>query len=422
MQLHALILLAALLQNPAQPAPQQPAPVPPQQPMQTPVWLDGGVQAPTQPTAQSSASVTVGPRVVRRPGKGYDGKVMATIESLIEVRGQEDNGLVGIGLVTGLPGTGDSIDMVRTVLDNLMTTYNIRIDRQKIVSENVALVRCEALLPPGLKPGQRIDVRVSTLGDCKSLEGGTLALTELTDISGHTVYATAGGPLTVGGYLIEAAAATAAKNITTVGILPRGGKVERAVESRIASDHGYIYLDARAAHGSFSNMARIADAVNAIYPGSAEALTDGRAVKVIVPSDLPESQHVAFLATILRREIEPDSVPRVVINGRTGVIVMGEGVRLRPGAVTFGDLTVTVADTEQVSQPGPFSNGRTTSNPTSDLNVQEDNNALTIVPGAVTLQEVVEVLNVLGSTPRDLINVLEAMSQAGLLLANIERM
>jgi flagellar P-ring protein precursor FlgI len=213
-----------------------------------------------------------------------------------------------------------------------------------------------------------------------------------------------------------------AQNHVTVGVIPGGAKVERAVPASIVSDHGWVYLDARAAHGSFANLARIVAAVNELYPGAAEAVSDGRTVKVRVPADLPESAWVAYVDSILSREIEPAGIPVVIVNERTGMVVMAEGVRLRPGAIAHGDLTVTIAESPQASQPGPFTRGATEVLPRTEIGVSEDNNALTYVPGAVTLQEVVEVLNVLGTTPRDLVAILEAMSQAGLVLAEIERM
>jgi flagellar P-ring protein precursor FlgI len=190
----------------------------------------------------------------------------------------------------------------------------------------------------------------------------------------------------------------------------------------LVSEQGFVYLDARSVHGSYGNLVRIADAINALYPGLAAPVIDGRSVRVRVPEDLPESSHMAFVDTILRREIEPDDFARVLINERTGVIIMGEGVRLRPMAVTFGNLTVTVAESKETSQPGPLSSGVTTQQPRTDINVKEDNNGLVLIPGAATLEEVVEVLNVLGTTPRDLISVLEAMSQGGMLLAEVQRM
>jgi flagellar P-ring protein precursor FlgI len=213
-----------------------------------------------------------------------------------------------------------------------------------------------------------------------------------------------------------------AKNQVTVGMVSGGGKVERTLVSDIVSAHGFIYLDLRAAQSSFANLVRIVDAINGIFPTAAEAATDGRTVKVRVPGDLPQSAHVAYLDAILRLEVEPSMQPYVVVNERAGAIVIGEGVRLRSGAVALGGLTVTIAESPETSQPGPLSGGTTQTNPRTDIAVEEANNGLVEVPGAVTLHEVVEVLNVLGTTPRDLIQILEAMHQAGLLLAEVRRM
>jgi len=208
----------------------------------------------------------------------------------------------------------------------------------------------------------------------------------------------------------------------TVAVLPRGGKIEREVPTRIVSDHGYIYLDARQGQDTFGNIVRVTDAINDLYPGVATASADGKTVRVRVPEDLPEALHLAYVDTILRKEIESENVARVVINERTGVIVMGGDVRLRPGAIAHGALVVTIAESAEASQPGPFSEGQTTELDRTDLNVSEEDNALVVVPGAVTLQEVVDVLNVLGATPRDMISILTAMSDGGLLVADIRRL
>lgn len=411
--MNLLLLLLTLLQSPGAPATQAP-----------PIVVDGrgGIEAPTQPGLRSSATYERTPRFVPQPANVSNARVSAPIGALVHVRGQEDNQLIGLGLVTGLAGTGDSANMVRQVLQNLLLSYNVKIDPQQITSRNIALVRIEATLPPGIQPGRRIDARVSTLGDCKSLSGGTLLVTELTDITGTVVYAMAAGPVTVGGFLAEGDGASTSQNHVTVGTISGGAKVERAVPSQLVSDHGWIYLDARAAHSSFSNLVRIVDAVNELYPGVAIAASDSRTVKVRVPDDLPESAHLAFLDTILLREVEPHSFAKVVINERSGMIVMGEGLRLRPGAVAHGNLTITVAESPEVSQPGALSGGQTAGVARTEVGVTEDNNGLVFVPGAVTLQEVVQVLNVLGTSPRELISIIEAMSQAGLLLAQIERM
>ncbi len=383
---------------------------------------EGGIEAPAQPSGRSSAGYVRGPRNVPQAANIGPQVVSAPIATLVEVRGQEDNQLSGIGLVTGLAGTGDSTNMIRDVLENLLLANNIKINAQQLTAKNVALVRVEAVLPAGIQPGRLIDARVSAIGDSKSLQGGTLLLTELTDSTVSLVYATAAGPINIGGFMAEGSGATTTKNHVTVGTIPGGAKVERAVPSHIVSEHGWIYLDARAAHSSYSNLVRIAEAVNQLYPDTAVAATDGRTVKVRVPGDLPETVHMAFLDSILRREIEPTALAKVVVNERTGMIVMGEGLRLRPGAVAHGSITVTVAETPEVSQPGPLSAGETQTVDRTELGVTEEDNGLVFVPGSVTLQEVVEVLNVLGATPRDLIGIIEALSRAGLLLAEIERM
>ena len=384
--------------------------------------LTGGVEAPSQPANTSTSTIARSSRFAPLAGIGHSGKMSVPVGSLVAVRGQEDNTVFGVGLVTGLAGTGDSIEASRQLLANLLLTRNIKVDLQKLSSKNIAVVQVEATLAAGIKPGRRIDVTVSTIGDATSLQGGTLVLTELADITGRTVYATASGPLTVGGFSVEAQGASAKKNQVTVATLPEGGKVEREVPTRIASEHGFIYLDVRAGQESFGNVVRITDVVNALYPKAAEALPDGKTIKVEVPHDLPDSQHVSYLQSILKQEIESENLARVIVNERTGVIVMGGDVRLRPGAIAQGGLTVTIAETPQASQPGPLSNGQTKVLPRSDVKVEEENNALVLVPGAVTLQEVVDVLNVLGTTPRDLISILQAMSQGGLLVAEIRRM
>lgn len=382
-----------------------------------------GIQAPRQPIGVSSATVRRAPRIqpVPVPNQNVD-RLMTRIDSIVAVRGQEDNPVMGIGLVTGLAGTGDSGLAARQLLQNLLLTRNINIPPADLASQNIAVVRVEANIPAGVKPGRRVDVRVSTIGDAESLLGGTLAMTELMDISGAVVYATASGPLTVGGFSAGGAGATATRNHVTVGTMPGGGKVEREVPTRVVSDHGYLYLDMRVAHQSFGNTVRITDRINRLYPGAAHTLPDGKTVKIRVPDDLPEEMHVAYVDSILRQEIVSDNFARVIVNERSGVIVMGGDVRLRPGAIAHGNLTVTIAETPEASQPGAAAGGDTAILDRTTLDVVEDDGAIVLVPGAVTLREVVDVLNILGTSPRDLISILQAMSQGGLLVADIHRM
>jgi len=382
----------------------------------------GGVQAPAQPATRSSATFRKGERFEPNAGQGAAGTaVTTTVETLVDVRGQEDNHITGLGVVTGLAGTGDSSNMTKQLLQNVLLANNVRIDVRQLTPKNCAIVSVEATLPPGIQPGRKVDVRASAIGDAKSLQGGVLLFTELRDVNG-VVWATAGGAVDVGGFLATGASASVTKNHVTVGMVSGGGKVERGVPSDIVSEHGFIYLDLRAAQASFSNLVHIVEEINAIYPDAAEAATDGRTVKVRVPGDLPRSAHVAYLDSILRLEVEPQMQPYVVVNERTGSIVIGQGVRLRQGAVALGGLTVSIAESPETSQPGPLSGGTTQTNQRTDIDVHEENNSLVEIPGAVTLHEVVEVLNVLGTSPRDLIQILEAMHQAGLLLAEVRRM
>lgn len=378
----------------------------------------GAVEAPRQPEGASTSTVLRGPRFETTPASGSAVGVTVRIGDMAVVRGQEENQVQGIGLVTGLSGTGDSTIAARQAVINLLKTQNIVLDLQAVSSANCAVVLVQATLEPSIKPGRQMDVRVSSLYDCESLVGGTLLQTELTDMSGARVYVTAGGPISTGAFSAEGAGASATRNHLTVGTIPMGGKVEREVPTQIVSDHGFIYLDLRALKGSFENATRISQSINALYPSSAVA-QDAMSVAVRVPDDLPRESTVSFLSSILEREVEPAAFARVVVNERTGVIVMGEGVRISRGAITKGNLTVTIAETPEASQPGPQSQGKTVVLPRTSMLVEEEDRPLTIVNGAVTLQEVVEVLNVLGVTPRDMIQILQLMSQSGMLHAEI---
>ena len=413
------LLISSALIGPVLP---QDTPDPATAPDLEPSVLVGAVEAPTQPTSRSSATVVRTPRFEPKIGRLDLSNTRAPIGSLVSVRGMEQNHVMGIGLVTGLAGTGDSGDAAKQLLQNLLLTRNINIDIGTLSSKNIAVVRVEANLPAGIRPGQRVDVRASTIGDATSLLGGTLAMTELTDITGRYVYATASGPVTVGGFLAGGENATAIRNHVTVGTLPGGGKVEREVETSIVSDHGFLHLDIKVAHDTFGNIVNIAEAINNLYPGVAEPSADGKAIRIQTPGDLPHNEHVAFAYSILKREVASVSEARVIINERTGVIVMGGDVRLQPDVITHGNLTVTIADTEETSQPGPFSGGTTQQQNSTELVVEEGDLPIILSPGATTLQEVVDVLNVLGTTPRDMITILQAMSQAGTLLAEIRSM
>jgi flagellar P-ring protein precursor FlgI len=382
----------------------------------------GAVEAPRQPDATSRTAFPDGAPTHAVPAGQPGAEFRSRIDRIAGVRGLEDNTISGVGLVVGLAGTGDSIDAAKKLLQNALLTRNVHVELQELESKNLAIVDVSAQLPAGLKPGRRIDVTVSAIGDSTSLVGGVLLFTELMDATGRTVYATASGPVTVGGFQASGQAGTAKKNQTTVGTLPGGGKVEREVETSIVSEHGLVHLDLFAEFDGLGNAVRIARAVNELQSGAAVALPDGRTVEVQVPSEVPPSEIVSFVHGILARQIEVDVVPRIVVNERTGTIVLGGNVRLRAGAIAHGSITVTIAESPVTSQPGPFSNGQTVVTPRTELDVAEEEGRLVMVPAAVTLRDVVEVLDVLGATPRELISILESMAQGGLLEAEIRRM
>ncbi|MEC8495372.1 MAG: flagellar basal body P-ring protein FlgI, partial [Planctomycetota bacterium] len=235
------------------------------------------------------------------------------------------------------------------------------------------------------------------------------------------VYATASGPVNTDGFSASGQAATATKNHVTVATMPDGATVQREIATSVISEHGYIFLDSKNGQGTFGNTVRIAEAINALYPDVASVLPDGRTVRMSVLDGVPRDQIVAYLDKALAQEVETDNLARVVINERTGVIVMGGDVRLRPGYIHHGTIVVTVGETPEVSQPGPLSGGETVTLPRTTLNVVESNNPGVLLGGASSLEEVVEVLNVLGATPRDMIAILESMLDGGLLIADLRR-
>jgi flagellar P-ring protein precursor FlgI len=416
-------------QQPAQQPVQQPAPAPtpapaPQVPAALPstgpdgvrvdLNLFGGIEAPRQPQWASSSTVTRTTRPLLDGPVGRDSLVRVRVRDLAEVRGQEFNHVQGIGIVTGLNGTGDSGNATTLALRNLLNTQNINLDPSQIAANNVAVVFVEATLPPGAKPGRRRDARVSSIYDAADLTGGSLVWCELVAPGTDDVYATVSGPISTGAFTAGGEAASASRNHPTVGICSHGAKVEREVPSELVSSTGFVHLDLKSTTGSLGNAVRIARAINAAQEGSAIPM-DAGTVRVVVPTWIGDAERVGFISSLLEIEVIPEASARVVINERTGVVILGEEVRLSRGAITKGNLTVTVAETAETSQPGALSEGETATNPRTELNVEEEDRRLSLISGASTLQEVVEVLNVLGVTPRDMVDILQSMSQAGML-------
>lgn len=382
----------------------------------------GGVQAPDQPSRSSRARFRRTSRV-GVPGVVDDlGRIEAKLRSLVGVRGLEDNHVSGFGLVTGLSGTGDSGVLVTQLMANSLLSQRINIDRALLTTANIAVVRVDGIIPAGAKPGQKFDVRVSSIGDATNLYGGVLDYCNLYDPSGTVAYGSASGPITVGGFSASGQGAQTTKNHVTVGTLASGGTIEKLIETSVVSDNGYIYLDARNGQFSLGNTTRMTTRINQLYPGVANAMPDGRTVRVALLDGLREEDYVAYLDSILDLQIATDNLARVVVNERTGVIVMGGDVRLRPGVIQHGSIVMTVAETPEVSQPGGFSQGETVVVPRTDLSVDEGDAPLVQIGGAVTLDQVVNVLNVLGASPRDMIAIMESLVNGGLLVAELRRL
>jgi flagellar P-ring protein precursor FlgI len=343
------------------------------------------------------------------------------IKDLIDVEGARDNQLNGYGLVVGLAGTGDSkIDSTLQSIANALKTYGINVPADDIKSGNVAAVMVTADIGPFAKPGSRLDVIVSSIGDSKTLQGGVLLQVPLQGAD-KTVYAVAQGPIAVGGFLGGQGGpggATVQKNFPTVGTIPNGAIVEREVPTQIVQN-GSMTLNLREA--DYISAARMAEAINRVFPNTAVA-RDGRTVNVIVPPEY-SAYEVNFLASLGGIELEPDSVARVVINERTGVIVATSNVRVSKVAVSHGSLTISIASTLTASQPNAplIGNGagQTVVLPSTTTGVDEQKGSFKVVEEAPTIEKVAAALNALGVSTRDMMSIFQTMKRAGALQAEL---
>ncbi|GMV91567.1 MAG: flagellar P-ring protein [Candidatus Hydrogenedentota bacterium] len=350
----------------------------------------------------------------------------ARIKDLCEIQGARGNPLKGIGLVVGLAGTGDSnADAVRRQL-RMLDRFDIEVEKfVDLVSENTAVVLVDATFPAFAKEGTRIDVRVSSIGDCESLEGGTLTETYLygpgTAGPESTVYALAQGPVSVGGFNAEAGggggAAAVRKNHTTAGRVPMGAYIEREIPSTITDGESIVLQLKRADFRTAENIRTAIDA--AFGPASASALS---ASTILVRIPEPEQTRlISFIAEVEDIEVEADLESIVVINERTGTLVVGGEVMIKPCQVAHGNLTIEVAITPEVSQPEPFGEGETVTTATTDLLAVEEPGALMPVNGT-SAAEVARALNRLKVTPRDMISIFQALRDAGAMDADLEIM
>ncbi len=341
------------------------------------------------------------------------------IKDLATVAGVRDNQLLGYGLVVGLDGSGDqtsqtpfTVQSLKSMLNRLGVTIPSNINPQV---KNVAAVSVSAVLPAFSKPGQNIDVTVSSIGNAKSLRGGTLLMTPLKGVDGK-VYALAQGNLVVGGF--GAAGSDGSRitvNIPSVGRIPNGAIVEVGVTSGF-SQGNTLTLNLHSA--DFTTAYRLAEAINqSIGPGTAMPI-DGTSVRVNAPVD--QAQRVSYIAMLENLSLTPgEAAAKIVVNSRTGTVVIGKNVKVMPAAVTHGSMTVTITEDPLVSQPGPLSGGTTAVVPRSNVNVEEEKSHMFVFNPGVDLDEIVRAVNQVGAAPGDLMAILEALKQAGALRAEL---
>lgn len=345
------------------------------------------------------------------------------IKDIANIQGVRSNSLQGYGLVVGLADTGDTLLPSRQMLTNLLRRSGLVFNPDDLKSENMAIVSVTAELGPFAREGSRLDVTVSSLGDAESLAGGTLLLTELKGAD-EQVYATASGSLFTGSWSASGANAKASKNHPTVARIPGGGIVEKAEIATFierTSKNRFFTLNLR--NNDFATANRIRQAVDQHYPDSTY-VADAGTIRVRIPDTISEMDLAGFIAEINQLQVTVDTPAVVVINERTGTIVVGENVGISTVAVSQGSLVVKVKEQKNVSQPNtPFTGGATTAvTDETLLQVEESEGFLVPIQKTVTVSELAKALNAIGATPRDLISIFNALKEAGALQAELKIM
>lgn len=340
------------------------------------------------------------------------------LKDIASIAGVRSNQLVGYGLVVGLDGTGDqttqapfTIQSLKSMLSKFGITMPPGVRPQL---KNVAAVSLHAELPAFAKPGQTLDVTVSSIANSKSLRGGTLLMAPLKGVDGK-VYAIAQGNVVVGGFGVSGDGSSITVNVPSVGRIANGATVERSVQSSFTQGNSVV-LNLHQA--DFTTANRVAQEINKRIGDATAQAIDAASVKVNAPRD--PAQRVAFMSLLETFEITPGEAPaKIVVNSRTGTIIIGQHVRVMPAAITHGSLTVTIAARPEVSQPAPLSGGQTVVVPRTDIAVSEDTKPMFLFDPGVSLNDIVQAINDVGATPSDLIAILEALKESGALRANL---
>jgi flagellar P-ring protein FlgI len=344
------------------------------------------------------------------------------IKDIVQVEGVRENQLVGYGLIVGLNNTGDTLKtghFTKQSLQAMLNRMGVKPTDDGLDSKNVAAVMVTAVLPPFARQGARIDITVSALGDSDSLLGGTLLVTPLMGADGE-VYAVGQGQLAVGGFTASGDAESVTKGVPTSGRIANGAIVEREIRFSMA---GMDNFKLALRNPDFTTARRIAQAINAFLGTNAAKPSDLSTVRVQVP-DAYRDNIIGLLTDIEQLRVEPDQLARVIIDEQSGIIVMGENVRISTVAIAQGSLTIRITEAQQVSQPGPFAEvGTTTTLDRTNIEADEgEDRQLTVLKPGVTLQELVNGLNALGIGPRDMITILQAVKTSGALQAEISVM
>jgi flagellar P-ring protein precursor FlgI len=342
----------------------------------------------------------------------------ARIKDIVDIEGVRENQLVGYGLVVGLNGTGDSLNnspFTRQSLQAMLERLGVNTRGETMRTGNVAAVMVTANLPPFSTQGTRLDVNVASLGDAKSLQGGTLLVTPLLGADGE-VYVLAQGSVTINGFQAKGDAATVISGVPTTGRISSGGLIEREIGFSLGAQRD-IRLALR--NPDFTTARRVALSINDFIGVPTATPEDAATVRLYLPRNF-NGNIVDLITDIEQLVIETDQVAKIVIDENSGIIVMGKDVRVSTVAVAQSNLTVSIAETPGVSQPAPFSEGETVVVPRTDLSVDVVSSDLTLVRESVSIQELVDGLNALGISPRDLIAILQAVKASGALQAEIE--
>jgi flagellar P-ring protein precursor FlgI len=341
------------------------------------------------------------------------------VKDIADIKGIRSNPLQGYGLVVGLNATGDDSPVSKRMLTNLLRRSGLVLTPTDVSSKNIAFVTVTAELGPFSRSGTTIDVTISATGNATSLQGGTLLMTPLQGADGQ-VYAVAQGSLTLGGFSASGQKSSVSQNHATVGRVPNGATVEREELATFMDESGAITLSLR--NPDFSTAEAVRTAINAAYPAVAETI-DGGTVRVRVPSDVPRKELAALVDKIGNLDAKVDSPAVVVINERTGTVVVGQNVGISMVAISHGNLSIITQEKEDVSQPLPFSRaGTTEKTQRTEITAVEEMGSLHVVPRQVSVAELARALNAMGLSPRDLISIFEALRQAGALQAQLKVM